>query len=413
MQAAARPYFAAGIALVGASAIAISPVAPPLPDIEVPAVYSAAAELTASANPLEAYLALVTNTVTNVQATIGAELADPAPILLQVIANQISTAESLAAALQNSGRALGNALDPSNPWSIPSLLQAAFTDLLEGDINGAVANVWSAFLTPVAGAFLPLLEPAINAIRQPVENLANVLSNPAIVSLPALGLLNTVYVTVTAAGNVGQDIVDSATAGDPLGVVNAMLSGPAVITDTFLNGGPLGGGVFGPSLGLLSTLRTARELIAAAITPPPEEASLTQANATLASAAKTVTLDVPPAEKPATATAPAAAAVAGETEAAVEDAETPAADADRKVATNVVKDSAVAVPGKTGTATKPARTNPFKQVRDGIEGTLKNVGDGITKTADGLRGKSKKSSSSTTSGEGDSSSSGGSTSDAA
>ncbi len=157
-------------------------------------------------------------------------------------------------------------------------------------INSAVANLWSAFLTLVAGAVLPLLEPAINAVRQPVQNLANVLSNPAIVALPALGLLNVAYRTITVAGTVGQEIVDSATAGDPLGVVNAMLSSPAVITDAFLNGDELGGGVFGPSLGLLSTLRQAREMIAARQSPPPvaEESARAAADTTLPSAAKVV-----------------------------------------------------------------------------------------------------------------------------
>ncbi len=37
-----------------------------------------------------------------------------------------------------------------------------------------------------------------------------------------------------------------------------MLGGPAVVADAFLNGDALGGGVFGPSLGLLTTLRQAR-----------------------------------------------------------------------------------------------------------------------------------------------------------
>ncbi|WP_029108032.1 hypothetical protein [Mycobacterium sp. URHD0025] len=385
MHVAAHPYFTAGVAFLGAGAIAMSPVAPPMPDITVPAVSSAEVSLSAATDPIQAYLDLFTNTFTNVSTIIGQEVTDPAPVLLQVITNQLSTAGSLFTALQGSATALGNALDPSNPWSIPSLLQASLTDLMAGDVNSAVANLWSAFLTPVAGAVLPLLEPAINAVRQPVQNLANVLSNPAIVALPALGLLNVAYRTITVAGNVGQEIVDSATAGDPLGVVNAMLSSPAVITDAFLNGDELGGGVFGPNLGLLSTLRQAREMIAAAITPPATEESRAAADTTLPSAAKVVTLDVSP--KPAPAPAPAVAPIQqapAETAPAAEDS----VAATTSVGANaVVKDSIKAAPGKS-LSTK--RSASAKQVREGIQGTVKNVTDGIKKAADGLSGKSAK-----------------------
>ncbi|WP_454791462.1 hypothetical protein [Mycolicibacterium lutetiense] len=387
MQVAAHPYLAAGVALFGASAIAISPVAPPMPDITVPAVSSAAVNLSAATDPIQAYAELFANTIANVSTLIGKEVTDPAPVLLQVITNQLSTAGSLFTALEGSATALGNALDPSNPWSIPSLLQASLTDLLAGNINSAVANLWSAFLTPVAGAVLPLLEPAINAIRQPVQNLANVLSNPAIVALPALGLINVVYRTITVAGNVGQEIVDSAKAGDPLGVVNAMLSSPAVIADAFLNGDALGGGVFGPSLGLLSTLRQARDLIAGAITPPPVETARSAADATLTSAAKVVTLDVSPkaaTASPAPAAVPVEAAPA-ETSTATDDSA--AADHASNAATTVVKDSLKAEPGKTLSTKQSASA---KQVREGIQGSVKNVTDGLKKAAEGLSGKSAK-----------------------
>lgn len=423
MQVAARSYLAAGVALVGASAIAISPVAPPIPDVTVSAISSPQVELSASANPLEAYLALVTNTVTNVGATISAELDDPAPVLRQIIANQLATAESLFEGLQGAGEGLINVLDPANPYGIPAQLQLALSDLLEGDINGAVANAWSAFLSPVLNVGLPLLEPIINAVKQPVQNTLNILNNPLIVVMPLLGAINVAYTTITVAGNVGQDIVDSLKNGDPLGVVNAILSGPAVITDAFLNGNELGGGIFGPNLGLLSSLRQAREALAAAIKPPVEAPSAA-ADATLDSAAKVVTLDVAPAETADAATTSTETAVTGGTEetsapapesdatAPAEEAEAPAAETASPVATDVVKDSPVAVPGKTGTITKSDRANPLKQVRDNIRNTVKNVSDGFKKAAEGLSGKSTKSKTESSSSSSDSGESSGS-SDAA
>ncbi|MBP3085171.1 hypothetical protein [Mycolicibacterium fortuitum] len=384
MQVAAHPYLAAGVALIGASAIAISPVAPPMPDITVPAVSSAEVSLSAAIDPIQAYVQLVTNTFTNVSTLIGQELADPAPILRQVIDNQIATAVSLGTALQDSAVALGNALDPSNPYSIPSLLQLAVSNLLSGDINGAVANAWSAFLTPVVGVGLPLLEPITAAIRQPIQNVLNVVDTQLAVVMPLLGALNVAYRTITVAGNVGQEILDSATAGDALAVVSTMLSSPAVIADAFLNGDELGGGVFGPSLGLLGTLRQAREMIAAAITPPAAEATGAATDTTLRSAPKLVTLDVAPATEKA-APAVSEAAVTAET------APAPAASTDEdtpsKATTPVAKDSLKAAPGKT-LSTK--RSASAKQVRENIQGSVKNVTDGLKKAAEGLSGNSAK-----------------------
>ncbi len=388
MQAAAHPYLTAGVALLGAGAMALSPVAPPTPDISVPAISSAQVNLSAATDPIQAYADLFANTIANVSALVANEITDPAPILLQVITNQLSTAGSLYAALEDSATALGNALDLANPWSIPSLLQASLTDLLAGDINGAVANLWSAFLTPVAGSALPLLEPAINAIRQPVQNLANVLSNPAIVALPVLGLLNVGYMTVTAAGNVGQDIVDSIRAGDPAAVVNALLSAPAVITDTFLNGSELGGGVFGPTTGLLSSLRAARDMIAAAITPPPADTAVrSAADGNLRSTARVVTLDVAPSTGQETASAPAVSAAASS---ATHPATTAAGDtAAQTVETNVARESLKAEPGKAATLSTK-RTSTVTQVREGVRGSVKNVTDGLKKATEGLSGKSAK-----------------------
>lgn len=383
MQVAAHPYLAAGVALIGASAIAISPVAPPMPDITVPAVSSAEVSLSAATDPIQAYVQLVTNTFTNASTLIGQELADPAPILRQVIDNQIATAVSLGTALQDSAVALGNALDPSNPYSIPSLLQLAVSNLLSGDINGAVANAWSAFLTPVVGVGLPLLEPITAAIRQPIQNVLNVVDTQLAVVMPLLGALNVAYRTITVAGNVGQEILDSATAGDALAVVSTMLSSPAVIADAFLNGDELGGGVFGPSLGLLGTLRQAREMIAAAITPPAAEAAGAATDTTLRSAPKLVTLDVAPdTEKAAPATEAAVTAETAPAPAASTDEDTPS-----KATTPVAKDSLNAAPGKT-LSTK--RSASAKQVRENIQGSVKNVTDGLKKAAEGLSGNSAK-----------------------
>jgi hypothetical protein len=52
MHAAVRPYATAGVALVGASVIAVSPIVPPLPDVHV---HNPAAQLAVLADPFHAY----------------------------------------------------------------------------------------------------------------------------------------------------------------------------------------------------------------------------------------------------------------------------------------------------------------------------------------------------------------------
>ncbi|BBX91178.1 hypothetical protein H5U98_07975 [Mycolicibacterium boenickei] len=374
MQLAARPYLAAGVSLLGAGAIAISPVAPPMPDITVPAISAAQVNLSAATDPIQAYIDLFTNTFTNVQARIGDELADPAPILQQVVANQIDSATGIATALQAAGESLAKSLDPSNPFSFPAKFQEAFEELSAGNIEGAVSAVWQAVLLNALGlaGLLPAMQ---HAIAQPVVNLGKVLSDPQVLLGPVIGLLVPVYATLSTSASAAQDIVDAARAGDPLGVLSAMAAAPAVIGDAMINEGLLG------TSGLVAILRNTREYVATLIAPPDTETAAVTA-APLAKAT-TVTLDVAPQAPAAAPVAAPAEAAPAETAPAAEDSA--AAGTSSDVTTPVVKDSLKAEPGKT-LSTK--RSTSAKQVRDGVQGAVKNVTDGLKKAAEGLSGKS-------------------------
>ncbi|MBU9766295.1 hypothetical protein FR943_20915 [Mycobacterium sp. TNTM28] len=386
MKIAARPYFTGSVALIGAGAIAMNPVAPPMPDVTVPAVHSYVTELTASVNPIDAYLQIVTNTLNNVGTLIGDELADPAPILRAIITNQLNTAQGLANGLGEAATSLVNQFNPGNPDGTPAQLQAALAQLAEGNIDGAVATAWSALLTPVLSAF-PLILPAINVIKQPMQNMLTLLNDPLVLLTPALGIINVGYTTVTAAGHVGQELFDSLQAGDTARFVNALVTAPAVITDTFLNGDGSTGGVFGPSLGLFSTLRMAREAIATALTPTttPDPEAVTATVTSSAPSARTVTLNVAPAETPDTTTASTdtaddAGAVAQEATDpdAVANADDDA-DAGKQVKSNVVTKSLVATPGETGDLAKAEKPKATTQVSTKIRATAKSA-DGVKKS---------------------------------
>jgi len=226
MQVASRPYATAGIALVGASVIAVSPIAPALPDVHVPSpaqvarsVELAAAEL--ATTPIS-YPQVFQEAVTNLQAILKAAQANPTPILSQVLANQIATVKALAAvlpttsplgtiaALPNAATTLLSGLAGTEPGAVqglltaiqtalgqistavtstaPPLLQAALGDLTKGSVEDAINNVLSAAIAtvfPVQGTIQPLLAATVTTPLQAVVDAINsvgplgtIISNP-------------------------------------------------------------------------------------------------------------------------------------------------------------------------------------------------------------------------------------------
>ena len=98
MHAAVRPYFTGGIALVGASVIAVSPIAPPLPDIHLPnpAQVAKEVELAAFVNPITTLVDVIQTSINNLSTTGGQVLADPFPVLQQLGVNRTATRTRLA-----------------------------------------------------------------------------------------------------------------------------------------------------------------------------------------------------------------------------------------------------------------------------------------------------------------------------
>ena len=89
MQLALRPYATAGVALVGASVIAVSPVT--VTPTAVQEVRDEAVHLSALVNPIDVFRPIIETALENAQ-TVGGQIADnPAPILMQVIANQLAS----------------------------------------------------------------------------------------------------------------------------------------------------------------------------------------------------------------------------------------------------------------------------------------------------------------------------------
>lgn len=428
MQLAVRSYLATGVAVAGVGVLSASPVAPPMPDIEVSAAHSSAAvSLSALANPLDGYAEAFGLAFQNAVA-LGQRIADnPAPILSQIVRNQLTSAAAIATFVEEFGGSLG-----AGYAEVPEHLKVAADQFAAGNVSGALTTVQNALLGPVVQAVFDtlFLNPEVwtgfqDALRQPFANALAVvdLLSPANVGNllgPLLGPVQVITDVVAVVGATGDDIFAGVKGGDAEQVANALLNFGPELTNAILNGNPLAGGfgagLLGPN-GIVAGLLSIRDLVAEAITPPATKTAVTDVSlAKTEAATTTVTLDVAPQaiEAPKTqegvaveqvsntdasaetttkeVTAEPAApeeSVAAETPAKEEtpaDAQTPA----ETPAEDAVKESPKAVPGKTGTETTTKKANPLKEVRDGIRGALNNVGKGIRDAVAGANGKTAK-----------------------
>jgi hypothetical protein len=292
MEVAVRSYFSAGVAFVGAGTIALSPISPVVPsDMHLPSVraVSIPVELAAAVNPIQAYLDLVRNTVGNLSSLGQTLLANPAPILQQILANQFATASDLLSALQDSGGQLVQNIGTI----VPQQLQEALANLAAGNIVGVGQNLVNIIVQPVLLPVLTLLPAIQSALEKPVANLLAVTQQfTTIAALTGIGVLEPVVSTINATAQAIQNVVDAAGSLDPVGLVSAIVAAPAIVADGMINGFGFDGGVLSPGLGLAGALLQIRNIIAQALgAPAPAAAAKVAAvNEPPAAAAKTVTL---------------------------------------------------------------------------------------------------------------------------
>ena len=256
MHAAVRPYATAGVALVGASVIAVSPIVPPLPDIQV---RNPAAQLAVLADPFQAYTQVLQETVANLQPILATAAANPTPILTQILKNQFASLQAILAALQPPVASSAPPTTTSaNPTSTPSQILAPLQTTAApatGNVEDAINNV----LLAAAAALFPLTElipPITAAITAPLQNLVNaintlgpiaaVLTNPLQnvvnvlndLSAPFSGLPTTnaqiilagiagpLVQGVAATGAAIQGVIDAIGTGNPIAVLSAMVRSP-------------------------------------------------------------------------------------------------------------------------------------------------------------------------------------------
>ncbi|MGV0688336.1 hypothetical protein [Mycolicibacterium thermoresistibile] len=284
MLASIRPYATAGVALVGAGVIAVTPVAPPPADIQVSRQAVALSAISNPGDPVVAYGELIANTIGSLQGLGGQFAADPAPVLVKILQNQIANGQLIGSALDE---ALGFLLQGVE--ALPGALEEAFALLTQGDLKGAVDAFMMGIIPAALGMIVPLVAGSM-IITNTADNFARAVS--AVLDVDAmlptlLGFAGPVLSAVDGFVTSGQAVLDGVLAGDPIAVLNAVASTPAVLIDAVLNGsGTLLGflplpGLLTPATapigGPIATLLGIRNAIADALQPVEQDAAASAA----------------------------------------------------------------------------------------------------------------------------------------
>ncbi len=326
MQQALRPYVTAGVALVGASAIAVSPVAVP-PSAIQQELRDTAVELSALVNPVDAFRPVFEATLTDLQALGAAISANPAPILAAILGNAPGNIAGLPQALIDQilelpqipgqlpgqiGDALGGIQSLVGP--IQTFLQDVITAVTSTDVNaGGVlipqlqtilmalqsGDFGTAFgdlsvlplapilnpllnnfmlLPQIAGVFqqqlanvqklLPIAQGPLTTAQQVVSVFAN---DPTALLLVGIGPLLAINGVATAAGNTLSGLVQAVQNGDPEVAFNAVVNQAAAAVSAIVSG------LADPNFGLLGGLQKLREEIGTAIGTPVAIADVAKA----------------------------------------------------------------------------------------------------------------------------------------
>lgn len=426
MQTCVRTGMTSGVALIGASAIALSPIVVAPQQVHLPAVpvSSLATTLTASVNPISEWGKVLATSFNNISALGQQVWADPAPILKQIIANQIGYANITAAALGAAGNSFVTAVQ-----ALPDSFRQAAQQLAAGHISNGLDLAFQGMLNLVVNPGFALLASGVLDIPGKVmQNITNVVKlGPAVLVSVGFSLLGTVSAVEKAFGDAAQAVYDGVRAGNLGAAVNAIVNAPAVLTNAFLNGNaPLMlPGILSPTgigvPGLVATVIGLRDVIAQALGAPVPVAAkvadvgpaavpsavVSAATVTLGAekvtpdaakvtATKTTATQVSPAEP--AATAPAAAKPdAGEP--ASNSSETPSTATETKPDPGTATGSTTTPSGGTdttsgtktgtpGTAGEPAKPSGSTGSETGSGGTTTSNGGTTSGTKAGTPGKS-------------------------
>jgi hypothetical protein len=230
-----------GIAALGASVIAVNPIAnsPALVEAQHRAVQLVA---DATASPLDVYGELFNNTITNIS-TLGEQFAaNPFPVLSTVIANQRGYAEQISTAIQAIPTTLQNWYENGGrEGSAGKVYVAAIQTALEaGDFNTAYDNFNKFLLFGLQNSILPVANVLFTIPPQEAQNFANAVAAVSSSGTLVYGLFQSLFAPVSGAAfeasRVNDAISAAVSSGDIAGAFNAIVNAPGIVANAFLNG---------------------------------------------------------------------------------------------------------------------------------------------------------------------------------
>jgi hypothetical protein len=249
MDISTRSYLAAGVAAVGAAAIAVSPVQP-LPTSMGLAPHRAealAVGLAASIDPITPWLDIYRNSGENLSTLLSAFTASPLPVATQIALNGVDYLMELP--------------------DIGAIFNQVVTN---------VGNAFNAtFMGPNAGPDVTTLDEAHGGLFELLPTLVEDLPQGLLdftttaVSGILLGLVGPVLAPVLALRDSVTAIIAAVQDSDILGAINELINIPANLVNAFLNGGQKIdlSGLLGPLLPSYVTLNSADFVVGGLLSP--------------------------------------------------------------------------------------------------------------------------------------------------
>lgn len=247
-------FLVAGVAMLSASAIAVTPVAQNTTLIQQAQNFAydlTASTMDATASPVDVYGTLFSNTLGNLESLGAALAANPAPLLNQVLENQLGYAGKFGAAFEAIPTNLKNWYEGPNGQARLAQAQAA---LEAGDIGEAYRWFNHSMLYAFQGAFGSLIAPGfiLSGIprggteyltgipEQIAQNFTNLIGATFTSSVVVSALFQGAFATISGPtfelARVAEAISTSVAAGDMQGAFNAVVNTPGILVNAALNG---------------------------------------------------------------------------------------------------------------------------------------------------------------------------------
>ncbi|WKG05060.1 hypothetical protein [Mycolicibacterium sp. HK-90] len=258
MQLTLRPYVTAGVAIVGASVIAATPITP-APTATAAQIQNRAVQLTAATcsvpsrcpgapsfiNPIQRWGEVFERASFNLGQLAEDSVAAQGALLGQIIANQTSYVNIIGGGIEDAADGVLHWLTEEDSFAqtLPETLAAIREALSQGDVIAA-GNAVTGGITGLQIALFGM-SGMLSIPYEISRNITAALETFAFHNMFDAGLLaqvvqgiasGLVSTMVQAISETGQALVDASGEGDPLKAVSAIVNFPADMTYAFLNG---------------------------------------------------------------------------------------------------------------------------------------------------------------------------------